>query len=153
MRASPARQERFELAARLAIGLVWIAGAIFNLVVTMRMDAPFAWIEDSAIRPWGWFFSRVVSPHAGFWIALLVIWEFGIGAMTLVRGRFARFGLAGGALFSAFLFSLWTPYTMAMGVYALLLAWLAPRRHERSAIETARGRLRLRQPPFERSVR
>jgi hypothetical protein len=148
MRASCERQGRPELAARLVIGLVWIAGAIFNLFVTMRMDSPFGWLEDSAIRPWSWFFGRVVSPHSQVWTALLVMWELAIGVMALARGRVARLGLAGGALFSASLFSLWTPYTMGMGVYALLLGWLA-RHHDPSVDEALHGWLHVRQPPLE----
>lgn len=152
MRASSERMGRVELAARLVIGLVWIAGAIFNLFVTMRMNSPFGWLEDSALRPWSWFFGRVVNPHGQAWIALLAIWELAIGVMTLARGRVARVGLAGGALFSTFLFSLWTPYTMGMGVYALLLGWLA-RRHDQSVDEALPGWLHVRQPPLEGSSR
>ena len=146
------RQGRFGDAARAIIGFIWIAGALFNLVVTMRLDAPFGWLEDSAIRPWSWFFGRVVGPHSQFWVGLLVAWELAIGVMTLMRGRVATLGLAGGALFSAFLFSLLTPYTMAMGAYALLLGWLARRRHDTSVIEAFRGWLR-RGMPLEGSSR
>lgn len=124
---------------RIAVGLVWIGGAIFNLLVTTRMDAPFAWLEESPLRPWRWFFAEVVAPHALLWTLLLVAWELAIGVLTLARGSRARTGLAGGVLFSLFLVTLQPAYTWMMAPYALLLGWLARHDHPASLVELVRG--------------
>jgi hypothetical protein len=110
----------------MAIGLIWLAGAIWNLVVTRRMADPFGWLaKGSRFAPWRWFFGTVADSHRSFWLALLVVGEAALGVLTLGRGERARLGLAGGAVFSTFLFSLGTSYTLMMGPYALLLGWLA----------------------------
>ena len=126
--------------ARIAVGLIWLAGAAFNLLVTWRLADPFGWLaEGSWFAPWRWFFGEVAGARPGFWIALLVAGEVTLGTLTLGRGRWARLGLAGGALFSIFLFSLGTTYTLMMGPYALLLAWLARHRFSHNALDLVRG--------------
>lgn len=112
-------------AARIVVGLIWIAGATFNALVTMRMAAPFSWLEESPVAPYRWFFREVAGHHPALWTALLVAGEATLGILTLARGRWARAGLGLGALFSAFLFTLATPYTVVMGAWAVLLGWLA----------------------------
>jgi hypothetical protein len=122
---SPAPASRAANVTRIAVGLVWIAGAVFNLLVTLRMAAPYRWLEDSPIPAWRWLFREVVSPRARLWTGLLLLCELAIGALTLGGGMRARLGLLSGSAFSAFLFSLGTPYTLMMGPYAALLGWLS----------------------------
>jgi hypothetical protein len=120
--------------ARIVVGLIWLAGAVFNALVTIRMEDPYGWIaEKSPFRVWRRFFGDVVGARPAFWTALLVIGEAGLGVLTLARGGWARLGLAGGAIFSALLFALATPYTLVMGPYAIFLAWLA-RKGDRSSL-------------------
>ena len=120
--------------------------------MTSRMAEPFGWLADGSwFAPWRWFFSEVAGAHHAFWIALLVAGEAALGVLTLGRGSWARLGLAGGALFSLVLFSFGTSYTLVMGPYALLLAWLARHRFSRSALDhlrgsRTRGALAFRQP-------
>jgi hypothetical protein len=119
---------------RIVVGLVWLAGAAWNLLVTWRMDDPYGWLADAArVAPWRWFFAEVVEAHRMLWTALLIMGETVLGVLTLGRRRWARLGLAAGALFSAALFSFGTPYTLMMGPYALLLAWLWRHEVHRSA--------------------
>jgi hypothetical protein len=90
------------------------------------MDAPYEWLADgSRIGAYRWFFGDVVGAHPEFWTAALVVGEAGLGVMTLSRGRWAVWGLACGAAFSAVLFSFSTPYTVVMGPCAIFLGWLA----------------------------
>lgn len=110
---------------RIVVGATWLAGAIFNLLGTMRMSRPYDWLTESPIPPYRWFFHNVVNAHPRRWTLLLAMYELAIGILTLGGGRRARIGLAAGSVFSAFLFSLATPYTLIMGPYAALLAWLA----------------------------
>jgi hypothetical protein len=105
--------------------MIWIAGAIFNLAVTRKMLDPYGWLTTSPVPPWRWLFRKVVVPHPQLWTVLLALCELVLGVLTLGGGPRARVGLAGGAVFSAFLLSLATPYTLMMGPYAAILAWLA----------------------------
>lgn len=113
--------------ARLVIGLIWLAGAAFNGLVTLRMSRPFEWLEASPVPVYRWFFRDIAGAQPAFWTLLLIAGEIALGVLTLARGGWARLGLAGGALFSLFLVSLGTVYTLVMAPYALLLAWLARR--------------------------
>lgn len=126
--------------ARIVVGLIWLAGAVWNLTVTLRMADPFGWLaEGSWFAPWRWFFGDIVQSRPAFWTVLLISGEAALGALTLARHGWARLGLAGGALFSIALFSFGTSYTLMMGPYALLLAWLARHQYHRSAIDHLRG--------------
>ena len=130
-------------AARIAVGLVWLAGAVFNALVTTRMADPYGWLVGSPVPVYRRFFADVVGAHPRFWTVLLVIGETALGVLTLARGWRARLGLAGGALFSALLFSFLSPYTRMMGPYALLLAWLARRDYPVSLLDGLRSLIRL----------
>ena len=121
--------------ARIAVGLIWLAGAAFNALVTMRMAEPFDWLESSPVAPYRWFFRDVAGARPELWTALLVAAEATMGILTLARGRWARLGLGLGALFSAFLFTLATPYTLIMGAWATLLAWLARKDYPTSPLD------------------
>jgi hypothetical protein len=128
-------------AARIVAGLIWLAGAAFNAVVTLRMDEPYAWLETSPVPFYRWFFADVVKAHPSLWTMLLVIGELALGTLTLARGRWARLGLTGGAVFSALLCSLASIYTLVMGPYALLLGWLGRGTYERSPLERISARV------------
>jgi len=115
--------------ARAAVGLIWLAGAAVNAVVTLRMADPYGWLADgSRVRGYRWFFREVAGAHPTGWTLVLIAGEAALGVLTLSRGGWAKLGLAAGAMFSAVLASFSTPFTVVMGPYALLLAWLA--RHD-----------------------
>ena len=125
-------------ALRIVIGIGWLAGAAVNALVTTRMSDPYGWLQDSPVRPYRWFFDDVIGAHPTFWTVMLVIGEFTLAVLTLARGGWARLGLIGGAVFSAFLFLSGLAYTLMMGPYALLLVWLARKEFTRSAPERIR---------------
>lgn len=129
---------------RLVVGLIWLAGAAFNLFVTLRMARPFEWLEESPVPLYRWFFRDVVGPNPEVWTVLLVAGEIALGVLTLARGGWARLGLAGGALFSAVLVSFGTAYTLIMGPYALLLLWLARKEYRHSPFDWLQERLKNR---------
>ncbi len=120
---------------RIVVGLVWLAGAAFNAIVTLRMAEPFSWLEASPIAPYRWFFREVAGSRPGLWTALLVAGEATMGALTLARGRWVTLGLGLGTAFSVFLFTLATPYTLVMGAWAALLGWLARREYPTSPFD------------------
>ena len=123
------RTPKLDLAilARKVVGLIWIAGALWNAGWSLRQDNPWSWLEDSPVPVYEWFFAEVVSRNPAFWTVLVIIAELSLGVLTFSRGRASRLGLLGGALFSAFLFSLGSPYTLMMGVYAVVLAIMTVR--------------------------
>lgn len=134
--------------ARIAVGVIWLAGAMFNALITLRMDDPYGWIaNESRSRFYRWVFAEVIGARPAAWTVLLIAGEAALGVLTLARGGLARLGLVGGACFSAFLFSLATPYTLVMGPYALLLAWLGRR------TDSARSADRLRSLGLRRAIR
>ena len=143
------RQERINWAnvARMVVGLIRLAGAAFNADVTLRMADPYGWIaEGSPFRVYRRFFGDVVGARQAAWTVLLIAGETLLGVLTLAKGGWAKLGLAGGALFSAFLFSFTSRYTLVMGPYALLLTWLARRDYPVGLLEYVR-------PPIARRDR
>lgn len=132
-------------AGRIIVGLIWIAGAVFNILVTTRMERPFDWIADeSRLGVMRWFFGEVVSACPVGWTVLLAIAELAIGVLTLMKGQFAKVGLAGGVLFSLFLFGMATPYTVVMGPYALFLFWRTRKEYPETAWSYVRAWLHNR---------
>jgi hypothetical protein len=124
---------------RSVIGLVWIAGALFNALWTPRYSEVFQSLAAEASLPvYRWLFGEVVGAHPVVWAVLLVIGEFLLGVITLGKGRWGQLGLALGALWSILLFPLVWPYTLMMGPYAVLLAWLASRNHATSLLDLRR---------------
>ena len=100
------------------VGGIWLAGAAFNAVATLRQPDPYTWLEESLVRPYRWFFGEVAAANPSFWTLALIAGETALGLLTLAGGKWTRLGLLGGTLFSLFLFTLATPYTMMMGGYA-----------------------------------
>ena len=139
------RATRATNVARGFVGLIWLAGAAFNGLVTLRMADPFGWlVEGSPFRVYQWFFGEVAGAHPAAWTVLLIAGEATIGVLTLARGGWAGLGLAGGVLFSAFLFLSGTSFTLVMGPYAVLLAWLARHDYPDSLIDSLRSRVARR---------
>lgn len=124
--------------ARMAVGLIWLLGAAFNLLVTLRMPDAFGWLEESPVPLYRWFFRDVAGAHPAVWTVLLAGGEVALGVLTLARGGRAKLGLAGGALFSAFLVSLGSVYTLMMAPYALLLVYLSRKDYRRSLFDYLR---------------
>ena len=125
---------------RCAVGLIWIAGAVFNAFSTMRHPEVYhSLAAETTVPVYQWLFSEIVAAHAAFWTLLLVLGELFLGVLTLAKGRRGQVGLAVGALWSALLFPLVWPYTLMMGPYAVLLAWLATRDQGASLPEALRA--------------
>src|SRR5687768_7293038 len=112
---------------RMFVGVIWIAGAAFNAMWTLRHPEFFGnegIAQDASLEIYRWFFGDVVARAPALWTALLILGEVAIGVLTLGGGRWARTGLWGGVVWSLWLFPLIWPDTIMMGPFALLLAWL-----------------------------
>jgi hypothetical protein len=80
-------KRRAEL-ARIAVGLIWLAGALFNAIVTMRMAESFSWLaEGSRFSIWRTFFKEAVTRHPRRWTMLLIAGEAALGLLTLGKGK------------------------------------------------------------------
>lgn len=126
---------------RMSIGTIWLAGASFNAFWTFRHASAFTDDLASAatFAVYRWFFGEVVAASPAFWIVMLIFGEFALGMLTLGGGTLARIGLAGSVLFSLFLFIIIWPYTLMMGMFALVALWLLRSRHPMSAIDFLLG--------------
>jgi hypothetical protein len=124
---------------RVSVGLIWIAGAAFNAVWTLRhTDLYQGFVDDAPLPAVRWFFGEVVMAHPAIWTVLLIIGELALGILTLGKGAWARLGIAGGAAWSAVLFILLPPYTLMMGPFALAIAWLLRWDYPHSALHLFR---------------
>lgn len=122
------------------IALGWIAGALYNATSTVRHPELLAdMFATSPLPLYRWLFDTVAKPHLVFWTWMVVAGEMIIGILMLARGTWARLGLLGSMLWSAFLFPLSWPYTLMMGPYALLNAWLLRRTYDRSLLDALRS--------------
>ena len=133
----------WRLWVRMGLGLIWIAGAFFNLVWTLRQPNVFGqggFAGEAGLTIYRWFFREVIAPAPTFWTVLLVLGEAALGAQTLAKGAWARAGLWGSALWSLWLFPLMWPYTIMMGPFALVPLWLLRGTQDVSAIDLLRRR-------------
>ena len=81
------RTPKLDLAilARKVVGLIWIAGALWNAGWSLRQDNPWSWLEDSPVPVYEWFFGEVVSRNPAFWTVLVIIAELSLGVLTFSR--------------------------------------------------------------------
>lgn len=86
----------------IGFGLLYLVGAIFNIVYTLRHGEEFygsfeasAWVSLSRklVR-------IVVIPHARLFTILLITFQVTASFMILSRGGFVKLGLIAGAVFS-----------------------------------------------------
>ncbi len=124
----------------MLIGATWLAGAAFNVGWTLRNpDSVGSDLARNVTLPgYHWFFAEVVALHPRFWIVLLILGEAILGLMTLGKDRVAQVGLVGSALWSVCLFFLLWPYTLMMGAFAFVPAWLLRYEHRQSALDLLR---------------
>ena len=130
---------------RMAVGLIWIAGAIFNALWTLRQPELFGdqgFGRDASLPIYRWFFGEVVAQAPAFWTVLLIVGEATIGILTMSRGPLAKVGLWGSVAWSLWLFPMQWPYTIMMGPFALLPAWLLRDGDPRLSVLGVLGRVR-----------
>jgi hypothetical protein len=135
----------------MVVGLIWIAGAVYNALWTLRHTEFFGdegIARDATLPVYRWFFGDAVAAAPVAWTLVLIAGEVTIGVLTLGTGIRAKIGLWGGLLWSLWLFLMLWPYTIMMGPYALLPAWLLRDAHDVSLRDLlghplqSRGRIR-----------
>lgn len=122
---------------RVLLGMVWIAGAIFNAVWTLpNADEALGDFGTTAtFSPYRWFFDTVVGMSPAFWAVLLILAEVGLGILLLARDPWARIGLLLSVAWSTFLFFLIWPYTLSTVVFLVLAVVLLRYEHPRSLLD------------------
>ena len=115
---------------RYALGLSYLAAAVFNLIFTRRnaLSNPqlyAQWVENPLLPFYRWFFVNVVTPHAALWTSLAAAYEVVLGLLILSKGIRVKVGQVGGILFNMALAPMWVgqvvPNLMLAAAHALLL--------------------------------
>ncbi|UCG25889.1 MAG: hypothetical protein JSW55_07855 [Chloroflexota bacterium] len=85
----------------VGFGLLFLVGAIFNLVYTLRHGQEFygSFAESAWFPPSSFLIRRLVIPRASLITALLVALQISIAILILSRGDSVRTGLIMGCLF------------------------------------------------------
>lgn len=107
--------------ARVLLGAVWIAGAIWNAFVTLP-GAPGAWSdlgENATFGVYRWFFDSVAGGAPVFWTIMLIAAELTLGVLLLGTDPWARYGLLLSTAWCVFLFFLIWPWTLSTVIFLL----------------------------------
>ncbi|HSR19767.1 MAG TPA: hypothetical protein VLL49_02525 [Anaerolineales bacterium] len=86
----------------IAFGLLFLIGAVFNTLYTMRHGAEFyGSFADGALWPVARTLVRtIVIPRARFFTALMIVFQLVVAVCILSRGPLVAAGLAAGAIFA-----------------------------------------------------
>lgn len=129
--------------ARALWGLFFIVGAAVNLFVTL--PRPELYRSFAQVNLFGWYRDLLLSvalPNATAITALVVVLEFGVGALILSRGAAVRAGLIGTALWVVFISPAMGWYTIWSPALLVVPLWLSRFHFERDVVSLATGGLR-----------
>ena len=87
--------------ARIAFGILYLGGALANIILTV-LNSPQSYhsFADEALIPFyreAW--AALVIPNMTLVISLLIVYEITLGLLFLIKRRFVKIGLVGGAIF------------------------------------------------------
>jgi hypothetical protein len=105
--------------ARMLLGAVWIAGAMWNAVVTLP-GASDAWSDlgtNATFRIYRWFFDSIAGGAPVVWALMLVVAELTLGLLLLRADPWARYGLLLSTAWCVFLFFLIWPWTLSTIIF------------------------------------
>lgn len=111
---------------RILWGLVFIASSIVNLTVTLPNPAFYRTFADLTFFP---FYRRLILnvaiPNAQLITALVVVFEFVVGVLTLSKDKWVRWGLIGTGVWAAFICPAMGWYTIGSPLFLIipLLLW------------------------------
>jgi hypothetical protein len=130
---------------RILWGLVFIASSIVNLTVTLPNPAFYRTFADLTFFP---FYRRLILnvaiPNAQLITALVVVFEFAVGVLTLSKGQAVRWGLIGTGAWAVFICPAMGWYTIGSPLFLIIPLLLLRYRYNRSLLG-----LILRQSPEE----
>jgi hypothetical protein len=132
----PAAPRSVANVGRILWGAFFVAGGVFNAVVTLPNPGFYRDFADLTFFPfYRSLLLQVALPNATLISALVVVFEFAVGAMVLSKGQAVRWGLICSALWCLFVwpamgwYTLWSPVLM-------VIPWLLMRRkYDRSVLD------------------
>ncbi len=139
---------------RIFMGIFYLVMAIgVNLVLVLVAPDQFVALGTSEplLSPYAWFFREVVALSPVLFGVLAAAYEVGVGLLLLSKGRWVKWGVAGGIAHLLVITPLGI-WTLANPVMALALAALLRREYDRSLPEMLTSVLH-RRPAVEASVR
>jgi hypothetical protein len=118
----------FQNIVEIGFGLLYLVGAIFNVLYTLRHGDEFygsfaekAWL--AFVRP---LIRKVVIPHARFFTGALIVFQLLVAVLILSRGAFVEVGLLVGVAFCfSVVFASNVPGALANLVMAVVQLYLA----------------------------
>jgi MFS family permease len=133
---SPAAPRSAANVGRALWGVFFIGSGFFNAAVTLPNPGFYRDFADLTFLPfYRSLLLRVALPNATLISALVVIFEFAVGAMVLSKGRAVRWGLIFSALWCLFVWPAMGWYTLGSPVL-MIIPWLLMRReYDRSVLD------------------
>ena len=131
--------------ARIAFGILYLSGALANITLTL-LNSPQSYniFADEALIPFyreAW--AALVIPNMMLFISLLVVYEITLGLLFLIRRRFLKIALVGGAVFclGTVPFSLQVLSTnLPLGLIQVFLLWKELRQKSTGKVASRDGR-------------
>lgn len=88
--------------AEIAIGVIYVAGAVFNATYTLSHTDEFygSFARGAWFGPGRWLVNRVVLPKATVFTTVLIVFEAAVAVVIFTRGDLVTAALVAGAVFS-----------------------------------------------------
>lgn len=133
---------RYQDVGRLMFAVAFFIGAVANAVMLLVSPDIYEGFADLSLL--GFYTSiwrRLVVPNLTVWVALVVVFEIGVGALLLAADPYARLGLLLAAAFTVLLVPFWWGGGALVNVVLLvLLVWLLRSDYPRSVVALLLGR-------------
>jgi hypothetical protein len=137
------REPLLALGGRLLLSLVFLAGAAFNVLVTLRHPESLRGFADLAIlHVLRLLILEWVIPYATLLVVLLIAFEVMVGVLLLARGTAVRLGLLAAVAFFVALVPVVREYGVANLPFFLVALVLLRREYPTSVFRELRVRLR-----------
>jgi hypothetical protein len=117
---------RYQDVVRLVLAVAFFVGAGVNAYLALVVPEVYERFADfSFLRVYRSLWRGMVLPRLRFWIALVIVFEIGLGGLLLAADPYARLGLILAALYTAFLVPFWWGGGGVINIVLfLLMLWL-----------------------------
>jgi len=132
---------RLQDVGRLLFAAAFFVGAVANTMMLLTSPQIYEGFADlSLLGFYRTLWRRLIVPNLGVWVALVIVFEIGVGALLLAPDPYARVGLILAAAFTLFLVPFWWGGGALVNVvlFALLL-WLLGFDYADSAVSLLLG--------------
>lgn len=120
---------------RVLWGLLFVASGVVNLTVTLPNPGFYRTFADLTFFPfYRWLILNIAIPNATLITALVIVFEFAVGVMTLSKGEWVRWGLVGTGVWVVFIAPAMGWYTIWSPVFLIIPALLMRHSYARSLL-------------------